>query len=131
MTEQENERRLIEQHRALDPNRSSAGALIVHSHLNRRQEVVGVTRDDLEDVLGFDGIAALFSGLGVFLLSGSIWLIVENALDADGFDMTSLMSFCLASAIFGAACLAAGVFFHAKKRGRIKRIFDQTTVISR
>lgn len=88
-----------------------------------------MTRDDLEDILGFDGVAAFFGGLGVFLLSGSAWLLVENALDADGFSMDALSSFCVASAIFGLACLAAGAFFHWKKRGRIKRIFDQTKPI--
>lgn len=122
-------RRVAEQARALDVHRPT-GALIVHSHLDRRQEVVGVTRDDLEDILGFDGIAAIFGGLGVFLLSGAAWLIVENALDADGFSMDSLMSFCIACAIFGVACLGAGWFFHSKKRGRIKRIFGQTTPLS-
>lgn len=129
MTSAEDARREKEQQRALDVHRP-VGALIVHRHLDRSQEVIGVTRDDLEDVLGFDGIAASFGGLGMFLLSGSIWLIAENALDQDGFQMDSLMSFCVACSIFGGACLLAGLFFHSRKRGRIRRIFDQTKPIA-
>ena len=123
--DQEASKRKKEQDRALDVHRG-VGAMIRHNHLDRQQEVAGVTRDDLEDLLGFDGIAAGFGALGMFLLSGAVWLIVENALDADGFAMNSLMGFCLASVIFGAASLFAGGFFHIKKRGRIKRIFAQT-----
>lgn len=126
MTANEEAARAAEKARALDVYRPT-GALIVHSHLDRRQEVIGVTRDDLEDVLAFDGMSAVFCGIGVFMLSGSVWLIVENALDVDGFAMDSLMSFCVASAVFGAGFLLAGGFFHARKRGRIRRIFDQTT----
>lgn len=121
--------RKAKQARALDLARPS-GAMIKHNHLDRQQEVVGVTRDDLEDILGFDGVAASFGGLGMFLLSGSIWLIVENTLDADGFSMNSLMSFCISCGGFGVACLSAGLYFHSKKRGRIQRIFSQTKPVS-
>jgi hypothetical protein len=121
--------RKAEQARSLDIARPS-GAMIKHNHLDRQQEVVGVTRDDLEDILGFDGVAAFFGGLGVFLLSGAIWLIAENTFDADGFSIDTLMAFCISCGIFGAASLGAGLFFHAKKRGRIQRIFSQTKLIS-
>lgn len=89
-----------------------------------------MTRDDLEDILSFDGVASFFGALGVFLLSGAAWLIAENTLDADGFAFDSLMSFCIACAFFGAVCLLAGLFFHTKKRGRIERIFGQTKSLS-
>lgn len=121
--------RKAEQARALD-TASPSGAMIKHSHLDRQQEVVGVTRDDLEDILGFDGVAAFFGGFGVFLLSGPIWLIAENTFDADGFSMNALMAFCISCGIFGVVSLGAGGFFHAKKRGRIQRIFNQTKPIS-
>lgn len=117
--------RKTQQSRALDISRPS-GATIHHNHLDRQQEVVGVTRDDLEDILGFDGVAAFFGGLGVFLLSGSVWLIAENWLSSEGFVFNELMSFCMASALFGAVSLLTGLFFHSKKRGRIQRIFNQT-----
>ncbi len=125
MTKQEEANIRAEQKRALDVYQPS-GAMIVHNHLDRQQEVVVVTRDDLEGVLGFDGIAAGFGGLGMFLLSGSVWLILENSLDADGFTFDGLMGFCLASAVFGLVSLCAGLLFHFKKRGRIQRIFNQT-----
>lgn len=121
--------RKAEQSPALDVSKPS-GAMIIHSHLDRQQEVVGVTKDDLDDILGFDGVAAALGGLGVFLPSGGLWLIDENTFDTDGFTMDSLMSFCIASGIFGAACLATSMFFHAKKRGRIQRIFNQTNPLS-
>lgn len=89
-----------------------------------------MTRDDLEDILGFDGISAFFSGIGLFALSGAVWLLVENTLDEDGFAFDPLMAFCLAAVIFGFVFLGAGIFFHSKKRGRIKRIFDQTKPLS-
>lgn len=117
--------RKLEQSRALDVNRPS-GAMILHSHLDRQQEVVGVTRDDLEDILSFDGVAACFAAFGMFLLSGAVWLIAENTLDNNGFAFDPLMAFCIPSVAFGMACLGAGVFFHLKKRSRITRIFSQT-----
>ncbi len=89
-----------------------------------------MTRDDLEDILGFDGVAAFFGGFGLFMLSGAVWLIVENTLDKDGFSLDPLMSFCAAAVIFGVTFLATGAYFHSKKRGRIKRIFDQTKRLS-
>ena len=128
MANEEDLQRQAHQAQALDIHRSS-GAMIVHSHLNRQQEVIGVTRDDLEDILGFDGLAAGFGALGMFLLSGACWTLAENALDADGFAMDALSSFCIASIIFGAACLLAGILLHRRKRGRIRRIFDQTKIV--
>jgi len=125
----EEQARKDKQSRALDVSKRT-GAMIQHRHLNRQQEVVGVTKDDLEDILGFDGIAASFGALGMFLLSGAVWLIADKSLGSDGFTLNALMGFCMASVVFGAACLGAGAFFHAKKRGRISRIFDQTKVVS-
>lgn len=129
MTDQSEEGRKAEQARALDVTRPGGG-MIQHSHLRRKQEVVGVTRDDLEVLLSFDGISAAFGALGMFMLSGAVWLIAENSLDEDGFVIDSLMSFCIACVAFGAVFLATAGFFHFKKRGRVKRIFDQTTPIS-
>ena len=126
MTDEEHKKLKAEQGRALDISRP-AGAAIVHTHLTRKQEVIGVTRDDLEDVLSFDGMAAGFGTLGMFFVSGSSWLIAENTFDQDGFVIDSLMSFCIAALIFGVAALLAAVFMHKRKRGRIKRIFDQTS----
>lgn len=127
MNDPEEAARKAEQSRALDVNRSP-GAMIHHSHLDRQQEVVGVTRDDLEDILGFDGVGAFCGGLGIFLLSGSTWLIAENWFDQDGFSMDALMAFCIACAFFGMFSLLLGLYFHTKKRGRIQRIFGQTKV---
>lgn len=100
--------------------------LMHQAHISRKQEIIGVTKDDLDDILGFDGIASLFGGLGVFLFSGASWLIVENWLYADGFKLDALMGFCLSASFFGCLCLLAGLFFHNRKRGRIKKIFNQT-----
>lgn len=85
-----------------------------------------MTRDDLEDILSFDGVAAVCGGIGIFLLSGAGWLIVESAFGDDGFTLNSLMSFCIAAAGFGALSLVGGLYFNHQKRGRIKRIFNQT-----
>jgi hypothetical protein len=94
--------------------------------LNRHHDVVGVTKDDLDNILVFDGMAAGFSAFGLFFLSGPVWLIAENTLDGDGFLMSPLMSFCIACCIFGLISLLAGLFVQSKKRGRINRIFNQT-----
>lgn len=126
MTDHEGEKLRAEQARALDVYRRS-GAMIMHQHLDRRQEVIGVTRDDLEDILSFDGMSAIMAAVGLFFLSGGGWLLVEKWLGKEGFALTPLAAFCFASVIFGLGFLTAGLYFHSKKRGRIKRIFDQTT----
>jgi len=126
MTDNEEDARRAEQARALDVYKPT-GAMIVHNHLHRHQDVISVTRDDLENILLFDGVSAFLYGFGTFMLSGSTWIIAENSLDVDGFGMTSLMSFCIASFIFGGVLLVIGAYFHFKKRSRISKLFEQTT----
>ncbi|MGJ8529800.1 hypothetical protein [Maritalea sp.] len=125
MSKHEDEQRKRVQQNALDIHHGS-GSLIIHQHLDRQQEVVAVTRDDLEDVLSFDSVGALFGALGTFLLSGAGWLLVEKYFGDGDFIIDGLVGFCLAAAIFGVVSLFAGLLFFFKKRGRIKRIFAQT-----
>lgn len=125
MNDPEGEQLEGQRRRAID-TRPTGGSLILHSHLNRQQEVVAVTRDDLEDILGFDGMSAFFGAFGMFLLSGAGWILVERILSPSGFEMTALNAVCAASVVFGLISLATAFFFHSRKRGRINRIFSQT-----
>ncbi len=111
--------------RALDVFRPS-GAVITSQYLERRQEIVGVNRTDLEDILGFDGMAAFFGGLGMFLLSGAGWLLVDKLIDQPVFAFTPPVAICAVISFAGLVFLVAGIYVHRKKRGRIDRIFQET-----
>lgn len=101
------------------------GASMIPEYSQRRQLFVAVNRNDLEDLLSFDTLAGLFVGTGMFCLSGAAWLLVDKAL-SQPFQMTALISFCLASLFFGFVFLIAGFYMHFRKRGRIQSILDET-----
>lgn len=105
------------------------GAQIQHRYLDRNQEFVAVNKNDLEDILGFDGMAAFFSSVGMFFLAGATWLLVDKITQMSDFQVTVAVAFCFPSIAFGLVNLGAGVFLHLKKRGRIQRIFDETIEI--
>ncbi len=83
-------------------------------------------RNDLEDILGFDGLEIFFSGTGLFLLSGALWLGIEKILEQEAFSLTILLVVCAASIILGAVFFVVGMLMRKKKRSRIQRIFDET-----
>lgn len=116
--------------RALDVYKPP-GAVITSQYLERRQEIVGVNRNDLEDILGFDGMAALFGGLGMFLLSGAGWLMIDKVIDQPVFSLTAPIAICAVTSFAGLVFLGAGVYVHQKKRGRIDRIFRETRPLNR
>lgn len=130
MTENEEEKLSAERARALDVFRPS-GAVITSQYLERRQELVAVNRNDLEDILGFDGLAAIFGGLGMFLLSGAGWLLVDKLLEQPEFSVTTAIGICAVISFSGVVFLGAGAWIHTKKRSRIDRIFKETTPIQR
>jgi len=110
------------------PRRSPyKGARINHDYLERGQEIVGVNRSELEDILDFDLIESVFSGVGLFLLSGALWLVVQQL--AEKWEMTILVAVCIPCVLFGMMLLGAGGFMRLKKRGKIERIFNETRVI--
>ena len=115
-----------EQDRALDVYRP-VGALIHSEYLERRQEIVPVNRNDLEDLLGFDAMEAFFGGGGIFLLSGAGWLALEKVMEQTDFVLTPLIAFCGACVVFGLIFLGVAVFMRIKKRHWITRIFQETT----
>lgn len=105
------------------------GATIQSTYHQRNQDVIAVNKSDLEDILSFDGISAIFGTIGMFFLSGSVWLIADKGLGEPPFIMTPLLGFCFASVVFGFVFLAAGIYMHSKKRGRITQIFKETTPV--
>lgn len=128
MSDNEEELRKKEQERALDVYRPS-GAVMIPEYLERRQEVVAVNRDDLEDILGFDGMAASFGAIGMFFLSGATWLLIDHLATAETYT-PGLIGICVVSIAAGGGFLAGGAFAHSKKRGRITRIYNQTKPLS-
>lgn len=120
--------RKVAQKNALDVY-GRPGATINSTYHERNQDVIAVNKSDLEDILSFDGISAFFGTVGMFFLSGSVWLIVDKGLGTETFVMTPLLGFCFASVIFGVVFLFAGAFMHSKKRGRITQIFNETKPI--
>lgn len=128
MSDNEDELRQKEQERALDVYRP-VGAVMIPEYLERRQEVVAVNRDDLEDILGFDGMAAAFGAIGMFFLSGATWLLVDHLATAEAY-AAGLIGVCVVSMIAGCGFLGGGAYAHSKKRGRITRIYNQTKPIT-
>nr|WP_295889404.1 phage holin family protein [uncultured Devosia sp.] len=129
MDHQEGARKL-EQQRALDIHKP-AGALINHSYLERQQEVVAVNRNDLEDIISFDRMESSLAGLGLFLLSGALWLGIDKLADSSKPEVTPVVVFCACSVVFGALLVGIGYFMGRKKRNRISRIFQETKPIGR
>lgn len=125
MGESETERLEDQRRRALDIHRP-VGALVTSEYLERKQEFVAVNRTDLEDILGFDGMAAFFSGLGMFCISGAGWLLIDKVMQQETFAITTPIGVCGTIVLAGLAFLGAGLFLHFKKRGRIERIFRET-----
>lgn len=105
-----------------------AGATITSNYLVREQEVVGVNKSDLEDLLEFDTMATGLGAFGVFLMSGALWLGLEKLFESDSFKITPLLAFCIASVLFGAVSSFVGMRMRNKKRSRIQRIFDETSL---
>ena len=102
------------------------GARIDTTYLVRKSEVVGVTRNDLSDLIQFDGIELLLCTIGQFFLAGGLWLFIENWLSSD-FAWDALTVFCLASAVFGGLLWFAGYKIRTLKQKKITIIFEETT----
>lgn len=108
----------------------STGATMSPTYLQREMVVVGVNRNDLEDLLEFNGLEALLSGFGLFLLSGALWLGVERVFSQEKpFDDT-LFVVCMISCLFGFFLLVLGVRMRLRKQSRINRIFSETTPLT-
>lgn len=85
-----------------------------------------MNRNDLSDLLAFDGLEFGLTTLGQFFLAGGLWLFVENILSPE-FEWSALTGFSLASAIFGAILWVAGFHVRSIKQTKINRIFEETT----
>jgi cytochrome bd-type quinol oxidase subunit 2 len=107
------------------------GARIKNKYLDRKQEFVAVNKNDLEDILSFDGMSSFFSSVAMFLLAGATWLLIDKISQMQEFEVTSTVQFLGLCIFCGLVSLVPGVYFHLKKRGRIQRIFDETTEIDR
>jgi hypothetical protein len=93
----------------------------------RKQEIVGVNRNDLDDIKEFDGMQALFANLGMFLLAGSTWLGLEKVLEQEVFHWTPLLAVCATASAVGIFFFAVGWRMRSKKIARIDRIFSETS----
>ena len=102
------------------------GARIDTTYLVRKSEVVGVNRNDLNDLIQFDGIELGLCTFGQFFLAGGLWLFIEKSLSKD-FAWDALTGFCLASAILGGILWSFGFIIRTSKQGKITRIFEETT----
>jgi len=115
--------------RALDLYRPT-GALMTAQYLERKQEVVAVNKSDLEDIMTFDGLQTGLSSLGLFLLSGALWLGLDKALTMDVLSLTPILAICVCSIVGGGVLLTVGVVMGRKKRDKISRIFNETKPLS-
>jgi hypothetical protein len=106
------------------------GARIKHNYLERQQEIIAVNRSDLEDILTFDGMETTLSSIGLFLLSGALWLGIDKALGMETFTITPILAVCTCSIIGGTILLVVGLMMGRKKRDKIARIFKETRSIA-
>jgi hypothetical protein len=114
-----------------DSNATPTGATVETTYLSRRQEVVGVNKNDLEDLVDFDASEISFGGVGMFFVSGSAWLFVEKYLEnKDLFLLSPLFWVCLMAVAVGGFLLYQAFRMHRKKRSRIQRIFSETKDIT-
>ena len=95
-------------------------------YLQRKQEVVGVNRNDLEDLLEYDTSALSFGGLGLTLVSGGGFVLLEQWFSSPEGDVNHLMQVCFILVAFGFFLLWQGKRMHSRKRNRIERIFRET-----
>jgi hypothetical protein len=102
------------------------GAHIKQTYLVRHQEVIAVNRRDLKDILDTDLLASGLSGVGLFFLSGALWLGVDRMIDQTEFTLTPAIYAFLVISLSGLALLIAGGILALKKRGKISDIFDET-----
>ena len=126
MTEAREEPLEKQRARALDVFKP-AGAVVTPQYLERRQEIVGVNKSDLEDILEFDGLAAGLSAMGMFLLSGAAWLLIDKVTEMETFTVTTAVGICGVSIVSGVGFLLAGIIMHRRKRGRIERMGHRIT----
>lgn len=125
----EQPKREAAQRRALDVQRP-VGALMVPAYQQRTQVFIPVNRNDLEDLRTFDGLSAVFNGVGLFFLSGGLWLGVEKLTDERLISVTPGLVLCGAAVVLGGFFWVAGLVMDSKKRGRITRIFNETNPTS-
>ena len=107
-----------------------SGATFETSYLKRKQEVVPVTRSDLDDLIEFDSSELAFGGFGMFLLSGAVWLAAEKLLEQKQFGMNPLLWLCLLCVVVGIFLVIQAWRMHYRKIKRITRIYSETSVVS-
>ena len=105
---------------------AETGARISTTYLERKQTVVGVSKDDLENLLSFDAREMGKFTFGMFLLSGSVWLLVEEIVREQKFEFTTLFWVCALCVAFGVIFVWDGYSERKRKREKIKSIFSQT-----
>lgn len=105
---------------------SETGAKIAQTYLTRRQRVVAVNESDLRELLTIDTLQQSLTVIGIFMLSGSLWLGIEKILEQEVFEFTALIALCSAASIFGAILVVVGVVLFKMRRQRVRKIFSET-----
>lgn len=122
------EARKREQNRALDISKPT-GAMIKHNYLNRVQDVIGVNRSDLEDILNSGSIEPFLFNFGIAALSGSLPLGISKLLSQKEFNFTALIAICACFTIFGIITLYCGFQMKKKRKSKIDILFEEAKTI--
>lgn len=85
-----------------------------------------MNRNDLEDLLDYDASAISFGGLGLALISGAGFILVEQFFTSETGEINALMQVCFLLMAIGLFLGWQGKKMHDKKRSRIERIFRET-----
>ena len=102
------------------------GARIENKYLDRQKEIIAVDKNDLNAIMDLDGFERSLIGLGLFLLSGALWLGIDKA-TIKPFTLTPILAICGCSVITGAILLIVGWKMGSLKRGKIQQIYKETT----
>lgn len=103
------------------------GASIQQVYLVRKQRTVAVNETDLEELLSFEILQQGLMGVGLFLVSGALWLGIEKLLEQDSLVLTPLLSLCIASTVAGITLFIAGACIFIMRRKKVRKIFSEVT----
>ncbi|MCY3986552.1 MAG: hypothetical protein OXF23_05890 [Candidatus Dadabacteria bacterium] len=108
------------------------GALIESKYQKRTQKVIPVNENDLKVIRDYDNDLGIIGSLGIFLVSGVLWPLVEDLLGQgrfpgqEDFLWTPILFIYFTCIFFGSLCLAYGFILNRRRKKRIMDIFQET-----
>lgn len=100
------------------------GAKVTSTYLDRRQDTIGITVEELEDFKKSATDEAIQQTIGNFFVAGGFWLAVERFLTVASWRQDALFWVCLAVVGLGAVMSHFGYAQQRRRTARIDRIIQ-------